>query len=131
MPLLDHMPVSDILILSSLSLLASFSLRNKKGMYSGGKGLSAAFIFSLILTALSFLVAEDKIGGTLMQTFHGWPHAYFNHHLRDVIDHAEIDKWHFLPGDFGIYVLSDVLFYFSLSHLALSLASRKRRAESK
>lgn len=89
--------------------------------------LAAVSAGAVILAILSFFITEEKVGGTILQTYHGWPHFFYNHQISDVIDRTLIDKWHFLSGGFFIYPLSDVFFYVSLLLFIFSLFKLGKR----
>ena len=68
----------------------------------------------LILTALSFSIYKERIGGTIMHWAHGWPHFFANYQIKDILDNVIINKWHFTPGGMYSYIIADWVFYFSV-----------------
>lgn len=107
------LPVLNILFYSLvLLLLSALLLIYKKiklfefewGALAGG---------AIILTAWSFFIFKEKVGGTIIYRSHGWPHFFMNYQVKDILDNAIIDKWHFVPGGLGSYLIADFIFYFS------------------
>ncbi len=72
-------------------------------------------------TLLSLFVKYQTISGTIEQYQRGWPHRYVIQHLRDVVDHIELDKVVLDAKSGGSFVLINLLFYFCLYLLLLSL----------
>lgn len=113
------MPVTEILYLSMIFLLAALFLKQSSGLVLSLGQYLRVLAGGALLALLSFFITEQKIGGTVLQVYHGWPHFFYNHQIKDVIDQTLIARWHFMPGPFGSYLLADLVFYCSLS-LAVS-----------
>jgi len=111
------MPVLQIIFLSLVFLLIALFLKKKFQLNCSRKQNLIIFAGSMILVGLSFFVNEQKNGGTILQTRHGWPHFYYIYQIKDVLDKIVIDKWIFTPGSFFIYPISNILFFFSFLFL--------------
>lgn len=75
----------------------------------------------IFLTALSLIVKYEKIGGTLLTMYRGWPHSYYICDIKEVGENIPAEKACFMFGPFYSYLLSDIFFYFCLTSLLYSL----------
>ncbi|MDQ3015077.1 MAG: hypothetical protein M3Q73_04395 [bacterium] len=66
---------------------------------------------SIVITAISLIVAFGGNSGTQYRIIRGWPHFF---HVTNYIENdVVINTFAFGPG--GSYVLSNILFYFALT----------------
>ncbi|MFA5022339.1 MAG: hypothetical protein WC508_04645 [Patescibacteria group bacterium] len=102
-----------------------------KGFYSLYKNKLIwviVFLGPLLVTVSSLAIFKVKIGGTIMNSLHGWPYPFLTHQIKDVLDGFSIDKWRFSPGSFYHYVIFDYLLYlvlFLAVYFAIKLINKK------
>ncbi|MBU4347245.1 hypothetical protein KJ586_00075 [Patescibacteria group bacterium] len=108
------MTVQQIFYISIVLLFISLFLYKKKKFMIRKADKLIMVLGALVLTSLSLLVIVKKIGGTIMQTVHGWPHFYLIHYIQDVVDGILIGKWNFISGGLFMYPLVNFIFYLSI-----------------
>lgn len=123
--------VINILAISILLLIPVFLLYKKKKFIIKRADKLIMVLGALVLTSLSLLVVIQKIGGTIMQNVHGWPHFYLIHYIKDVIGGNLIGKWNFISGGLFMYPLVNFIFYLSIVLLFYLIARFFIRSEKK
>jgi len=106
--------ISTIFFYSLIFLLSFGGLVLYKKIIFSKLEFGALFGSAAALTALSFFIYKERIGGTIMHWAHGWPHFFANYQIKDILDNVIINKWHFTPGGMYSYIIADWVFYFSV-----------------
>lgn len=111
--------VLDILLVSGAFLALSFYVYVRKRPRPGARKLFPVFLAPVVFLAASFFVSGTRIGGTVLYEWHGFPHIFYQHNIKDVIDGTPIDTWSFVPGGMGIYLIANYVFYLSVCSLIM------------
>jgi hypothetical protein len=108
-PHLSFFSILGICLLLMIGVLVIRKIRKK--CFSTGHIIIGIAIATLS-TLLSLFVIHQTISGTIEQYQRGWPHQYVIQHLRDVVDHIELDKVVLDAGSGGSFFLSICFFIF-------------------
>lgn len=119
---MSTLTVGTLLPWTLIILVATIIIARNRVAHFQRKDWVMIIVGSIILTALSLLNQTKNLGGTQSITNYGWPHDFF--HRTVSFNQAIQPEYYFWLGAFGIYLICDILFYFTILVIVFSLKKK-------
>jgi len=110
-------PVFDILLISLVLIILAVFLAFWSGRKFSARLIWLSLFLAVLLTFLSLFVKNEGYSGTGWRVQRGFPHFFYI--TWQSMESSESFR-NFTLGSFGIYVISNILFYFPIIYLAIT-----------